>query len=76
MAAACLGDHTPFQGKERQEEMGAQLGFSGVAKPQSHALQHRGAICQEGVSLKGDVVVNFSSVLDILNFHLLSSPTP
>lgn len=62
---ACLGDHAAFQQEERREDMGAQLGFSGVAKPQSHALQHRGAVCQEGVSLKADVVVRFSSVLDI-----------
>lgn len=50
--------------------MGTQLGFSGVAKPQSHALQHRGAVWQEGVSLKADVVVRFSSVLDICWAHL------
>jgi len=45
VVAASLGYDAAFQQEERQEEMGALLGFSGVAKPQSHALQHRGAVC-------------------------------
>lgn len=37
MAVACLGDHAPFQQEETQE-LGAQLDFSAVVKPQSHRV--------------------------------------